>query len=192
MSNDFISRWSGPAAAVGGILWLLPWTRWINFDDTFGFLVAIVGLILVALGLLGLQRRLPHEEGARNGLFFAVAIIGVLAVLVSALGGILTGAALTGGASYLAILLGGGILLILIGLAGMGMSILSAKALGRFSFMPLLLAAALLGYMLAIGLTVYNPALRSIYNISLIFVMICWLLLGVALWTTQEENLAAV
>lgn len=191
MTNENTLRWSGLAAASGGILWLLPWTGWLGeIESSTGFLMALVGILLVAIGLFGLYQRLP-AGGRSNGhtIAFGAALAGDLMIMASAIGGLLSGASFTAAGQYpiLAALLGAGILLITLGLAGMGIMAISAKALGALSFAPLLLAIALVGYVVSVGVDIGadNGLLRTIADVVTIG---CWLLLGVALWTAKEPE----
>jgi len=167
----------------------LPRTGWLGeIRDSTGFLIAVVGMLLVAIGLFGLYQRLS-AGGRSNGqtIAFGAALIGSLMIMVANFGGLLTGASLTAPQQYpiLAALLGAGVLFMTLGLAGMGIMAISGKALGALSFAPLLLAISLIGYVVSVGLAIGagNDSLRTIANVVTIG---CWLLLGVALWTSRE------
>jgi len=195
MLMEQIDRWSGPAAALGGLVWLFPWARWpVEVSDATGFLMAIVGLLLVIVGLTGLYRRLlATGQSAMTKPAFGLAVFGAALVMSSAIAGLATNASLSGidspsGAPILLpILLFGGMLLTILGIAGMGLVIIKQRALGRFSFAPMLLAASLLVYVISIGLAVGDLGPESIDKIFLALVVICWLIFGISLSTSREQ-----
>lgn len=191
MSMARLDRWSGLAAAVGGVLWLFPWTGWfVEVDDTAGFLMAIAGLLLVMIGFVGLNRRIGDDQSRSARLAFAAALLGAGLVMASALAGLLTGASRTAPdiAPMLAVLLFGGVLIMILGLGGMGVIALRQKALGPFSFAPLLLTAALVGYVISVGISVGNPALEILHDVFIALSYVGWLFFGYALATGEEQR----
>jgi hypothetical protein len=188
MSIEKLGRWSGLAAAIGGPLWLFPWSGWLTeVSDSAGFVIALVGLLLVMIGLIGLNRRIASGPGASGGPTFRVAQLGVGLVMASAVGGLATGASLSGGAPILAVVLFAGMVAMIVGTSGMGRITWKQKALGRSSFAPLLLAASLLGYVISIGLAVSNPALEPINDIFIALNMVCWIIFGYSLAAAEEQ-----
>jgi len=188
MSTDRIVRWGGIAAAVGGLVWLFPWTGWVEVGDAAGFALAVIGLLLVMIGLIGLQRRLADNGSATYRPAYGLALLGAVLVVASAVGGLLTGASMRGSDNdmgVLAIFLFAGMLALIAGIAGMGLTTLRQKALGRFSFAPLLLAAAQLAYVVSIGLNISNDSLHVLLDIFVAVSVVCWLILGYAMTAGQ-------
>lgn len=198
MLMDRIDRWSGLAAAAGGLLWLFPWARWpFEVSDRAGFFLAIVGLLLVIVGLTGLYRRLTAGQSSMAKPAFGLAVTGAALIMASAIGGLVTNVSLSGIDSpsgvpiLLPILLFGGMLLAILGIAGMGLVTLRQKALGRFSFAPLLLAASLLVYVISIGMAAGDVGPEATDKVFLALVVACWLLLGISLSTSREQTVDA-
>ena len=174
MSTEKLQRWSGPAAAIAGPLWISLFL--IEVEDNLRFLLFGPTLLLMAVGLAGLYRRLPPSLRLGNALAFGVALIGLLLMVVAAIGLILTEAELLWYTMIVAILT------VIVGLAGMGAIAISKRVLGRLSFVPLAQAAFLLG-IFGTGDSGGEPL-----QISFIALFgISWMLLGVALWNTSED-----
>ena len=175
MPIEKLQRWSGPAAAIAGPLWVSIWL--IEVDDNVRFLLFVPTLLFMAVGLAGLYRRLPASLRLGNTLAFGVALIGLLLMLVSALGLSLTEADLFWNIMVVAFLT------VIVGIAGMGVIAISKRALGRLSFVPLAQAAFLVGTFFTGGDSGPDPlqiTFTVLFGIS-------WMLLGVALWNAHED-----
>jgi hypothetical protein len=107
--------------------------------------------------------------------------------MASAVGGLATGATRSGGEDmgFLAIPLFAGMLGLIAGIGGLGLTTQRQKALGRYSFAPLLLAVAQLAYVVSIGLNIGNDSLGTIMDITIAVACLCWLILGYAMTVTQ-------
>ena len=175
MPMEKLQRWSGPAAAIAGLLWVSIWL--IEVDDNVIFLLFVPALLFMAVGLAGLYRRLPASLRLGNALAFGVALIGLLLMLASALGLGLTGADLFWNTLWVAFLT------MTVGIASMGVIAISKRALGRLSFVPLAQAVFLVGTFFTGGDSGPDP-LQITFTILF---GISWMLLGVALWNTRED-----
>ena len=194
MPLEKLTRWSGPAAAIGGPLYFLGVIWIFGLDDGAGESVFrgvalfLSTMLLLGLAIYGLHRRLSCTTQGANRLAFGLAIGGLFVYST--------------GLSVLflfprweTIIYGiwpPGTVLMSVGLAGMGLTTLSRQALDRLSFTPLLIACCM-AIMVTIAATEFsrNPA-YSILNPLLLSVMtlyaLGWLLLGVALWRMQEDD----
>jgi hypothetical protein len=146
--------------------------------------------LLIAIGLFGLYRSLSAGgQSGRKTALFGVALAGELMLLASAIGGLLIGASMNdpGINPILAVLLGAGLLVMVIGLAGMGIVAISEKALGALSFAPLLLAIGLVGVVVSIVIDVTGSGSDSVRNISDLVAIGSWLVFGAALWSTPAS-----
>ncbi len=188
MSGETVVRWSGPAAAIGGGLWLLPWSGWMGgISDPIRLLLSLAGLLLVAVGLNGLYRRLRAIRGSRPA--FGTALAGLLLLVGTSVAGLmLTGA----GAETPAVIMGlifAGAFAMLLGIAAMGVLTLSGRVLGPWSFSPLALTVAFTGYLVTLGLTANNESMRLAEQILIGLTIIGWLFFGYSLWaaTTQSQ-----
>jgi hypothetical protein len=77
----------------------------------------------------------------------------------------------------------------ILGIAGMGNIAISHKSLGSWSFVPLALSLTFLGYAINIGLSLNDStSVAILIDIFSALTMIGWLLLGYALWASQEES----
>jgi hypothetical protein len=174
MPIEKLQRWSGPAAAIAGPLWVSLFL--IEVEDNLIFLLFVPTLLLMAVGLTGLYRRLPASLRLGNRLAFGVALIGLLLMLVSALGLSLTEADIFWNTMVVAFLT------VIVGIAGMGVIAISRRALGRLSFVPLAQAAFLLG--------IFSTGDSGGEPLQVTFIVlfgISWMLLGVALWNAHED-----
>ena len=176
MSMEKLQRWSGPAAAIAGPLWVSIWFI-EGVDENVIFLLLVPTLLFMAVGLAGLYRSLPASMRLGNTLAFGVALIGFLLMVVAAIGLSLTEADLFWYTMTVAFLT------VIVGIAGMGVIAISKRALGRLSFVPLAQAAFLAGIFFTGGDSETDPL-----QISFIVLFgISWILLGVALWTKRED-----
>jgi hypothetical protein len=175
MPIEKLQRWSGPAAAIAGPLWVSLFL--IGIEDNLIFLLFVPMLLLMAVGLAGLYRRLPASPRLGNTLAFGVALIGLLLMMASGLGLSLTDADLFWNILWVALLT------VIVGIAGMGGIAISKRALGRLSFVPLAQVAFLVGTIFTGGDSGPDPlqiTFTVLFGIS-------WMLLGVALWNTRED-----
>ena len=187
MPIEKLTRWSGPAGAMGGLLYALGiiGIAATNADAAVvGSVIAVVTVLLMVFGLFGLYKCLPTTIGRLNTLTFSVAAAGLLTLHIGWVISVWTHNfgnrvdVIAVGAIFLG--------LTIMGLAGMGIIALATQALGRWSFTPLLVSAAYIfmfssGY-LGPGSTAGTVLLLTVFVMS-------WLLLGVALWQTHEEPL---
>lgn len=175
MPMEKLQRWSGPAAAIAGLLWVSSWL--IEVDDNIRVLLFVPTLLFMAVGLAGLYRRLPTSLSLGNALAFGVTLMGLLLMLAAALGLVLAGADLAW------TILTVSFPIVMVGIGGMGVIAISKRALGRLSFVPLAQAAFLPGIFLTGGDSGLDPA-----QITFIVLFgISWILLGFALWSTHQD-----
>jgi hypothetical protein len=177
--QKLLQRWSGPAAAIAGILWVSPFL--IGVQGNLGFWLYVPMFLLMAVGLAGLYQRLPASLRLGSLLAFGVALMGLLLMLASALGISL----ITGFEDFFFNTLW--VLLVVFlsvigGFASMGVIAIYTRALGRLSFVPLAQAASFLGIFLTM-----SESPDPVQTTFLVLFGICWILLGFALWSTQEE-----
>lgn len=180
MPMEKLQRWSGPAAAIAGLLWVSLFL--IEVEGNLGMLYVPV-LLLMAVGLAGLYQRLPASLRLGRRLAFGVALIGLLLMLAVALGlSFLTGADDLFFTTLWALLVV--FLPVIVGFAGVGVIAISTGALGRLSFVPLAQAAFLLGMFLTMSDS--GPEDPAQLTFHVLF-GISWVLLGFALWSTPED-----
>jgi hypothetical protein len=172
MPMQKLQRWSGPAAAIAGLLWVSLFL--IEVENNLRLLLFVPALLLMTVGLAGLYQRLPASLRLGSRLAFGVALIGLLLMLAFALGLSLAGTDLFWNTLWLVFLT------VIVGIAGMGVIAISKRALGRLSFVPLAQAAFLLGIFLTVGDSGPDRTFSVLYGIS-------WVLLGFALWSTSED-----
>jgi hypothetical protein len=178
MPMEKLQRWSGPAAAIAGLLWVSSWL--IEGDLNVRFLLWVPALLFMAVGLAGLYRRLPTNVSPGNALAFGVTLTGLLLMLAGVLGIVLTNADLDLAWTALVV----GFLTMIVGIGAMGGIAISKRALGRLSFVPLAQAASLLAIFLTGGESGPDPAQITF---SVLF-GISWVLLGFALWRSTGED----
>ena len=151
MPSNNLDRWSGPALAVGGILWLVPWVT--DLSQAVQFILTIPALLLIAVGLIGLYRRMSAGSGNGPGLALGAALLGLLLLIASAVGGLAMGVeSNTNVPLVLRALFGTGMVLLALGLAGLSVVGFSRNALGSWSFTAPLAALAMLAYVVSIVL----------------------------------------
>jgi len=186
MLKEKVAYWSGPAAAIGGILHLLPTSGWLpNISDTSQLWMGLPGLLLIAVGLTGLHLQFRAGESRGSVTAIGLALAGVLLVLSNMVIRLVNGPEEVGAMPFLVI---PGMLLLVVGLVVMGVSALSRKALGTLSFVPLALAVSYVSLMISLGLILNNPSLVYIAKIVHLLVILGWLLLGAGLWFGREET----
>jgi len=175
MNIEKLTRWSGPAGALGGVLSAIGVAS-IVYGTTFTIISALLTAPLLGLGLFGLYKCFPTT--VVNRLTFSAALIGLLMSQISGVTIIL----LDNPDSLIWTMIIFGCLLI-VGLAGMGMIAMASQSLGRWSFTPLLVLVATLSQFSLYG----NQTFSSLWIIVLTFYAGSWILLGVGLWQTYEE-----
>jgi len=187
-------QWSGVAATIGGVVWLmpwfLPWTNWLDeISETSQLLISLTGLTLVALGLSGLHLRLRASGSRISAPAFSLALIGLVLVISPVVVALVTGPAVSAGPFGLVI---GGVICLTLGLVIMGANALSHQALGALSFVPLALAGGYVALLISMWLSQSNPSIRFLIPIFITLDMFCWLLLGAALlfWSQNMTNSA--
>ena len=181
MLKERVTYWSGPAAAIGGVLHLLPSSGWFpNISDTNQLWLGLPGLILIAVGLVGLYLRFTVGESRGSVAAIALALAGVLLVLSNMVIRLINGPEEVKAMPFLVI---PGMLLLVVGLVA-----LSRKVLGTLSFVPLALAGGYVAIMISLGLILNNPSLVFIAKIVHVLGILGWLLLGMALWQTHRKT----
>jgi len=193
-----LSRWGGPAAMLGGILWLTyfilqtvapaaltvePYTVLNRTAEAIYNVILLLSLILFAVGLLGLYARQADRAAVAGKLGGATAILGGLLI---GLGASLSAFFNIDGTWYM---LMGGIVVLFISLILLGVSTLSTQILGRWSFVPLLVGVVCLATFLSASTGLFQidtlgtwlgAALPSLVGVG-------WILLGIALLLTRES-----
>ncbi len=186
MLENKLARWSGPAAAAGGVLWLLPWSGWLgDIGDLVRLLMSLPGLLLIAVGLVGLHRCIAGGGNRGSTLGFGMALIGLLLIISPVVATLITGVEESDAPPVLVI---AGVIIMVLGMVAMGIITISRKALGALSFVPLTLAGSYIGFLVSFGLTRNDPSVEFLVPIFINLTMLCWLLLGVALWIGREET----
>ncbi len=186
MLENKLARWSGPAAAAGGVLWLLPWSGWLgDIGDLVRLLMSLPGLLLIAVGLVGLHRCIAVGGNRGSTLGFGMALIGLLLIISPVVATLITGVEESDAPPVLVI---AGVIIMVLGMVAMGIITISRKALGALSFVPLTLAVSYIGFLVSFGLTGNDPSVEFLVPIFINLTMLCWLLLGVALWIRREET----
>jgi hypothetical protein len=186
MSGEKLSYWSGPAAAIGGILWLLPWSGLLGeISDTGRLILNLPGLLLVAVGVAGLYLQIRASGNRGSTPAFGLALIGILLVISPVVVALVTGPTESGAPPVLAI---AGAVFLVVGLVVMGVISISHKSLGGLSFVPLALAGDYIGFLASIGLSANNQSIEFLVGIFGGLTIFCWLLLGAALWIRRGQT----
>jgi hypothetical protein len=184
MPVEKLERWSGLAAALGGALLVfltlsLTLSSWPA--EVIAAVLFLAMYLLWAIALTGLYRRLPAASHPGNKVTFAIAGISLLLASIGFLILYFTDSVDIASMAYI-----GGNIGIIPGIAGMGIIALRYRAMGVWRFVPLLLAVAWLGFILSIiqGFTVDSPV-----QLAFLFLTgVCWLLLGIGLWTSAKQE----
>jgi hypothetical protein len=135
-------------------------------------LIILLNVPLLVVGLASLYRRLPTISRPASTISFGVSLSGLLLYNVSYAGLILP--IVPGRWAEPATAIGfAGLYAMLLGIAVMGIMALSSKALGRWSFAPLVLAASGAGWVFG-------------YSIMLLLYAVGWILLGISLWNAPQ------
>lgn len=184
MPVEKLERWTGLAAGLGGALFLIltyansrpSWEEFVSASYVIVAVLAIAMILLWAIALAGLYRRLPAASHTGKKVTFALVIISLLLSAIGLLVLPLTPSGLT------IILLG--YFGLGLSVAGMGVIALRYRILGAWSFVPLLLAFVWLGFLV---FYIEDFLLDSPLDLAFALVIgISWLLLGVALWQEQR------
>jgi len=177
MPIEKLTRWSGPAGAIGGLLYAMG-VALIIYGVAPYIISLLVTVPLLGLGLFGLYKCLPTTVGRLNTFAFTVSVIGLLMYNIGAA----IMAWLEGLENNWAIVMFFGFGLWIMGFAGMGIIAIAKQALGRLSFTPLLVPVAY------IGLVLFGKDPTSPIGITLLTTYAAsWILLGVALWQAYWE-----
>lgn len=192
--SSTLSRWSGPAATAGGMIFLLStFLPYIRRAESAGVVTNVplyalylslftIAVILFTAALWGL-RALHAEEGSplrrpgRAGIW--VVTIGA-AVLVLASVQIVMSAAATGKLPEVWALFALGWLLLFVGFILTGIGAYRARLLGSARILPIVIAV---GAFVAIMVSV-DP----FHDIGFLVVGLGWILLGVALWRRHGHD----
>ena len=178
MPLEKLTRWSGPAGVMGGLLYAVGVASIIYGAVPFTISL-LVTVPLLGLGLFGLYKCLPETHSRLNRFAFTASVGGLLMSNIGAVILVWSSNPLSNWDQVIFIGLG----LWIMGFAGMGTIVLINRMLGRLSFTPLLAVVALTGMGSLYGTDPTSPigiTLLTAYAVS-------WLLLGVALWQTHKE-----
>ena len=174
MPIEKLTRWSGPAGAMGGLLYAIGVASIVNGVTSF-IISALVTALLLGLGLFGLYKCLPTSTV--NGLNFGAALIGLLMSHIS--GAIIVW--LDSPESIWFMIIFGS--LWIVGLAGMGIIAKANQSLGRWSFTPLLVLVTTMSLFSLYA----NQTFSLLWIVLLTAYALSWILLGVALWQTHKK-----
>jgi hypothetical protein len=183
MPVEKLDRWTGLAAALGGalIVFVMFFIDQLQDAEFVLLSVVVIGMFLLwAIALAGLYRRLPAASHPGNKVTFAIA---ELSLLLSMIGLLIMPLAELGGTMIFIGYFGLGL-----GIAGMGIIALRYRALGGWSFTPLLVAVAWLVFlatMISVGFSVVGPLPTA----SVMLIGVSWLLLGIGLWSSARDML---
>jgi hypothetical protein len=178
MPIEKLERWSGLAAALGGALSVFL-TLFLSNRNEFVVLavLSITMFLLWAIALVGLYRRLPAASHPGNKVTFAIVSLSLLLSVIGLLILPLT--------EFGATMIFFGYFGVGLGIAGMGIIALRYQTLGVWSFVPLLLAIAWVGFIVSFmeSYSVESPVQLAFA----LLVGIGWFLLGVGLWTSARD-----
>lgn len=196
-----LSRWGGPAAILGGILWLThfilqtiapaalkvePYTVLNQTAEVIYSVILILSLILFALGLLGLYARQVGSSGSADLVAKLGGAMAILGGLLIAVGGPLVAFFDMDGTWYM---LMGGVTVLFLSVLLLGVSTLSTQVLGRWSFVPLLIGVFCLAAFLSAFTGLFQlDSLGTWLGVALpTLVGAGWILLGIALLLNRES-----
>lgn len=184
--NSKFIRLAGIAMTIGGALWTVPFSGWLgDISVKVQLLMALPGLILAALGVLGLHLRLRASGSQLSTPAFGLALTGVFLILTRVVTVLLTGPPETNEMFFIII---AGVVFLAIGLIVMGGIALIRQALGALSFVPITLAGGFGTFLISFWLGQNNPSYQFLRPISLALIIICWLLLGAALLFGRQNK----
>lgn len=186
MPGSVLPRLGGVCAIIGGALNLA--SSVVHFGGPTRAAVPVSVLCLL-VGVVGLHARLRGREGRWGAIGFALAAVGVTLGIVgmagSALGVVGSGAAarvINSGEHAGLVFIGAGML-------AWGTATLKHRALGRWSFTPMMIAVSGLA-----GITFVQPAAFAVIENGFLPVVFggSWILLGVALLAPVSPRLTEV
>ena len=187
-----LSRWGGPAAILGGILWLgffvlqatapaalntEPYTVTNPVAYIIYNLMFLVAVLLFVVALLALYARQAEHAGAAGKIGVVLAAVGGLLFIT---GGVLSNLFNIDGMWYLMM---AGAAVLPISLIALGAATLRTQVLGRWSFVPLFVGALSIAAFLSGFLGIFEAEPLGIWiGIALTALMgRGWVLLGYAL-----------
>jgi len=180
-------RWTGLAAALGGALWVFLilsislWNEvWNEVNEVVIIFLLVAIMLLWAIALGGLYRRLPAAAHPANKVTFAIAEIGLMLLAIGLLLLHFTELAEIATAMGILALIG-----MVLGIAGMGVVALLHRVLGFWRFAPLTLGGVFLAF---IVVTTIPESPQQLQNALIILIGISWLLLGIGLWSSAREE----
>lgn len=185
MPVEKMTRWSGPAAAIGGILfsfgviWIFGITRSVT-SMALIVLLFLGTLPFLCLGLYGLYKGQSQFTGWRNGLLLGLSLFGLT------LSNISTTVMILLNRDELLFVGSAGYLLYIIGLGGMGLVSLRTQSLGKWSFAPMMISVMSLLGLLLLFLSAYE--ITPLMIIWEILVGLGWLFLGIGLLQNQGDQ----
>jgi hypothetical protein len=150
MLSTKLIQWDGPAAILGGLLWLLffilqatapaalnvePYTVTNPVAYIAYNLMFLLSVLLFVIALLGLYARQAERAGAAGKAGAALAVLGGMLFIT---GGVLSGLFDIDGMWYLMMV---GVIVLSLSLVVLGAATLRTQALRRWSFVPLFLGA---------------------------------------------------
>ena len=184
MPIEKLERWTGLAAALGGALWVfvpLSVEAWnVNLNEVILIFLLLAIMLLWAIALGGLYRRLPAASHPANKVTFAIAEVGLLLLAIALL--LLYFAELEEIPTAMGLL---ALIGMVLGIAGMGVIALVHRVLGFWRFAPLTLGGVFLAF---IVVTTIPESSQQLQNALLILNGISWLLLGFGLWSSTREE----
>jgi len=179
MPLEKLTRWSGLAAVLGGILFVYSMFYEVPANEnSLFFWILLPTLFLWGVALTDLYQRLPTGSSSSTKMTFGLAMISLLLLVAGVFSSRLSDPDLPW------YLLGIGFYGLAIGIAGMGVIALVHGALGIWRFVPLVLGGVFLGFMVVNTIPESPPQLQIGFGI---LNGIGWLLLGVALWQAHRE-----
>jgi len=184
MPIEKVERWTGVAAALGGALWVFVplsvevWNVDLNEGVLITLMLAIMLLWAIALG--GLYRRLPAASYPANKVTFAMVEIGLLLLAIGLL--LLNYTELEEVPTAMGIL---ALISMVLGLTGMGVIALVHRVLGFWRFAPLTLGGVFLAF---IVVTTIPESPQELQTVLIILNGISWFLLAFGLWSKTREE----
>ena len=186
MPVEKMTRWSGPAAALGGLLFTLGIIlNTGEFSVALGILTFLIPVPFLGLGQYGLFRRLPTNNGLQNRLSVVLALGGLVVYNLGIVAALLTDNDSFVTLSIIAFLISA------VGMTGMGIMALKNKSLGNWSFAPLLVGGVslfiIIAFMRAFYLSIESNNPISVF-ITIIIFGVSWVIMGIGLLQNQEDE----
>jgi hypothetical protein len=195
MTTEKLQRWSGPAIAIGGPLWVVTLLWFVRSSKgsvraIIPFIPFVLTAALIALGLVGLARRLPDRSRPR--LLLAVTLGGLVVnnaamlILFFATENPFGPRSAWGPEPIVASIVSGiGGAFLFGGLTIMGIASYTSKALGKLSAAPLLPPAA--GIMIGL-LIIFSAEIAGLFTAAYGVYTLGWILIGIALWNRHRDT----